>query len=173
MSIITKTSIADGIPFDPNLPGQIPTNGYLLTWNSTSQQWEARAAGSITNGVVPPFVFGKDGNCTVGTYFRTHVVPGGPGGSGQIIKGSNTLIEMGLTNVNAVASNTVVQLIRRTAINTWSDIAGASVTLIAGNYTQTNTGLSVVIGPDWEISAYNKSGSSLNNVLLTIYLVPQ
>ena len=123
------------------------------------------------SGVTPPFVMSKSGNATVGTYLR--VGESVSSNTGQLIKGVNYLIEMSVSNGSNVASNTVLQVQRRTGVNTFVDLAGASVTIPAGSYKATNTGLTISIGPDEEISAYVKSGSTLDNPILMIYCTPQ
>ena len=169
--MIKVTSVADGIPFDPNLPSQNPNNGYVLVWNSTLQLWQAQSVFSGGgSGVTPPFVFSKDGNCTVGTYLRTGVVATNL--TGQIIAGSNLIVKMDISLSATVATNTTVQLIRRTAVSTFTDISGGNIVISAGNYRSTSTGLSIALGPDWEIGAYNKSGSTLSNPVLMLYMVP-
>jgi hypothetical protein len=123
------------------------------------------------SGVTPPFTFAKDGNCTVGTDLRTGVVPSRT--AGQTIKGSNFIVQIEATSQNNVASTTRVQFSRRTAVSTWSDISGAYVDIPAGSYSGQNTGLAIAVGPDEEVGCYNKSGSTLNNVVVNIYLIPQ
>lgn len=148
-----------------------PPDGHVLTWIAARHRWEAAANGSASGGVVPPFVFSKDGHCTVGTYLRTGVVPGGAGGSGQLILGTNKLIGLDMRTSANVATKTRFQMARRTAVNTWSDIAGAFVEINAGSYVGT-VDLNISIGADWEVSFYNKSGSTTNNTVLVSYFTP-
>lgn len=168
---IQVTSVADGIPFDPELPGLDPSNGYVLTWNSTTKIWEAKAVGANSNGVTPPFVFSKDGNCTVGTYLRTGTVPTNL--TGQDIKGSNYIVEIRASNSSNVASTTRIQFVRRTAVSTFTDIAGAYIDIPAGSYRGERQGISIAIGPEWEIGCYVQSGSTLSNVVCMIFLISQ
>ena len=161
--IVKTTQVAKSTPFDN------ASNGFVS--NDTQAAIEEAKTG-YTGGVTPPFIFGKDGSCTVGTYLRTHVVPGGPGGSGQEIKGTNKLVEVNVSVGVNIANTTRFQLSRRTAVNTWVDIPNAYVDIAAGQYKGSNTGLSISIGPDWELGCYNKSGSSANNTVVVIYLMP-
>lgn len=125
----------------------------------------------VSSGVVPPFVFSKDGGVSVGTYLRTGAVQ--TDRSGQPIKGLNYVVEISATNLNQVASNTVIQFTRRTGRTTRTDITDLTVTIPAGTYFGTRTGISISIGPDWEIGCYNKSGSSLSDAVAILYLIAQ
>lgn len=146
------------------------TNGYVLTWNNSLNKFELLAVGSASGGVTPPFIFSKSGNASAGTYLRTGEAVTSK--TGQIIKGDNVIVEISVSNANNVGSNTVVQIQRRTALNTFSDVAGASVTIPSGTYKGTNSSLTISFGPDEEMSAYVKSGSTLNNPVLVVYLTP-
>ena len=146
------------------------TTGYVLTWNNTLNKFELLAVGSASGGVTPPFIFSKSGNASAGTYLRTGEAV--TSATGQIIKGDNLIVEISVSNAKVVGTNTVVQIQRRTALNTFSDVAGASVTIPSGTYKGTNSGLTISFGPDEEMSAYVKSGSTLNNPVLVVYLTP-
>lgn len=122
-------------------------------------------------GVVPPFVFSKDGTLPVGTFLRTGSVQ--TNNAGQIIKGTNNLIEIRATSAANAGSTTRIQFFRRTGVSTRTDITGAFVDIPAGNYQGSNTTLSISVGPDWEVGCYNASGSTLSNVVVVIYLTPQ
>lgn len=144
--------------------------GYVLTWNNTLSKFELLANGSASGGVVPPFIFSKDGNLTVGTYLRTGSVQ--TNNAGQLIRGNNKIIEIHATCGTTAGSTTRIQFFKRTAVATRSDVTNAYVDISVGNYKGSNTGLNISIGPDFEIGCYNKSGSTLQNVVVVIYLVP-
>lgn len=148
-------------------------NGYVLTWNTSLSKFELQPAGGAGggSGVTPPFVFSKDGNCTVGTYLRTGTVPTNL--TGQDIKGSNYIVEIRASTSSNVGSTTRIQFVRRTAVSTFVDITGAYVDIAAGTYRGERQGLTVAIGAEWEIGCYVKSGSTLNNVVCMIFLIPQ
>jgi hypothetical protein len=148
-------------------------NGYVLTWNNTLGKFELQPAGGAGggSGVTPPFVFSKDGNCTVGTYLRTGTVPTNT--TGQDIKGSNYIVEIRASNSGNAATTTRIQFVRRTAVSTFVDITNAYVDIPAGNYRGENQALSIAIGPEWEVGCYIKSGSTLSNVVCMIFLIPQ
>jgi hypothetical protein len=137
----------------------------LISFNDTDKE------PPIVSGVVPPFVFSKDGGTSVGTFLRTGAVQ--TDRTGQPIIGSNYAIEIQATNLNQVANNTVIQFTRRTGRTTRTDITGLTVTIPAGNYKGIRSGISIPIGPDWEVGCYNKSGSSLSNVVVVLYLTSQ
>jgi hypothetical protein len=151
--------------------------GVIPIWNATTQRWEAGSpssgVGGGGSGVVPPFTFSKDGNCTVGTAIRTGIVPSyGSGSSGQPIAGSNVAVKLSATNANNLGSTTRIQFARRTGLSTWSDIAGLYINIPAGSYGAHAIGLTALVGPDWEVGCYNKSGASLSNVVVVLYMVP-
>jgi hypothetical protein len=123
----------------------------------------------VSPGVSPGFVFAKDGNVTVGTHLRTGDVQTSK--TGQPIFGTNKLIRMRVSSAIVAVTNTVIQLRKRTAVSTFSDIAGALITLSAGNYTATAE-LDIVLPENVELCAYNKSGSALSNVVLVLFLMP-
>jgi hypothetical protein len=122
------------------------------------------------SGVTPPFVFSKDGGCTVGTYLRTGSVQ--TNRTGQIIKGSNYAVEIHVSNQATVASTTRVYFQRRSAVATRADIPNMYVDLPSGQYRAVRSGLQIPIGPDWEICVYNKSGSSLSDPVVIVYFLP-
>ncbi len=124
---------------------------------------------NISPGVTPGFVFAKDGNCTVGSYLRIGAVI--TSDAGHPIIGKNKLVRIRITAASAVGSNTVVQIQRRTAVGTRSDIAGASITIPAGQYSASAT-FDIALGTDPELCAYNKSGSTLQNVVMNVFLFP-
>ena len=125
--------------------------------------------GRQSNSVTPPFIFSYNGGAGVGTYLRTGSVPTNT--TGQRIKGTNTVLEIDVSASANVTATTTIQFQRRTAVSTFSNITGATVTLSAGQYTASNTGLSIPIGPDWEVSCYVSVGS-LTNPVVVIYPVP-
>ena len=170
---VKVTSVADGLPLDPTLPGANPSNGYVLTWNTTTKLWEAQPAGGIGGGpgVTPPFIFSKSGGTGVGSYLFVGNVASNK--SGQIIVGSNTIIKMIVSTSGTVASNTIVQLQRRTGVSTWTDIVGAAITINAGNYSDVTTGLNINIGPDYELACYVKSGVTIQDAILILFVIPQ
>lgn len=123
------------------------------------------------SGVTPPFVFSKSGNATVGTYLRTGEAVGSK--TGQLIKGLNYIVEVNASNGANAGSTTRIQFQRRTAVSTFSDITGAFVDIPSGTYKGQNTGLSISLGPDEEVSCYVKSGSTLSDPVVTLFLSPQ
>jgi len=98
--------------------------------------------------------------------------------AGYVISGSNYIAKLSVTNSSLITANknATFLLQRRTAINTFVDIANTSITIPAGSYSASISGLLIPIGPDWEISAYrvsNDQGGGVNNIVLTAYTVPQ
>lgn len=123
----------------------------------------------VSPGVTPGFVFSKDGTCGVGTYLRIGSVISSD--SGHPIIGKNKITRIRATNVNAVASNTVIQFQERTARLTRSDIAGASITIPSGAYNA-SVDIDVSLPVDVELCCYNKSGATLSNVVVNVFLFP-
>jgi hypothetical protein len=133
------------------------------------QIWGGGAGGS---GVTPPFVFSKSGGTAVGSYL--YVGQAVTSKTGQEIVGTNRIVKVGVSNSANVAANTKIQFQRRTALSTFVDIAGAEATIPSGSFRTTATLPSPVsIGPDWEISCYNKSGSTLSDPIVVLYLIPE
>jgi hypothetical protein len=153
--------VAKSIPFDNS------TNGFTSTDVQAAIE-ETKTGGS---GVVPPFVFSKDGNVTVGTYLRTGSVQ--TSATGQLIKGSSKIVEISASCDSNAASTTRIQFFQRTGVSSRADITGAYVDIPSGNYKGTRSSLSINIGPDWEIGCYSQSGSTIANVVVVIYLTPQ
>lgn len=145
--------------------------GFYLKTSAADTAWSFIGGGGGGTGVTPPFTFSKAGNAGPGTYLRTGEAV--TSSTGQPIKGLNYLVEMRCTNGSNVGAVTRVQLQRRTAVSTFVDITGAFVDIPIGQFQGESTGLSIVIGPEWEVSAYVVSGSTLNNPVLIFYLVPQ
>jgi hypothetical protein len=134
----------------------------LISFNDVAQE------PPIVSGVVPPFVFSKDGGTGVGTYLRTGAVQ--TDRTGQPIKGTNFAVEIRASNLNNVANTTRIQFTRRTGRTTRTDITDLYVDIPAGTYFGSRTSISILVGPDWEIGCYNKSGSSVSDVVVIIYL---
>lgn len=149
------------------------TNNYVLTWNTSANEFQLQPAGGAGGGtgVVNPLILSKSGNLTVGTYFRAGEAV--TSNTGLPIEGNNTIVKISVTNKNAIGSDTLIQITKRTSVSTFSDISGATVTILSGAYRGENTGLAINIGPDEELGAYNKSGSTLSEAILTINIVPQ
>jgi hypothetical protein len=122
-------------------------------------------------GVTPGFIFSKDGSCGVGTYLRIGSVV--TSDAGHPIIGKNRLITIRISAQSNVGSNTTVQIQKRTARTTRTDIAGASITIPSGNYTASVTFDPPIVLPDnVELCAYNKSGSTLSNAVMNVFLYP-
>lgn len=162
-SKITATAVAASVPFDN------ATNGFAAT-DAQAAIEEVKTGG---NGVTPPFFFSRSGSTlAAGTYFFTGNVS--TSSTGQLIAGSNKIIKIAVsTSANITGSPCLVQFQRRTAVATFVDIAGASISIPVGTYSATSTGLALLIGPDWELSCYFKSGGSPSNPVVGIYLIPQ
>lgn len=120
-------------------------------------------------GVTPGFVFSKDGSCGVGTYLRIGSVI--TSDSGHPIIGKNKIVKIRITAATNVANATTVQIQQRTAVGTRSDIAGALIVIPAGTY-KASTNLNVSLPVDVELCAYNKSGSTLSNAVMNVFLYP-
>jgi len=133
------------------------------------REFPSPASVNTSPGVTPGFLFSKDGSCGVGTYLRIGSVI--TSDAGHPIIGKNKLVRIRITCASNVGSNTVVQIQKRTAVGTRSDIAGASITILAGTYSASAT-FDIALGTDPELCAYNKSGSSLSNPVMNVFLFP-
>ncbi len=133
------------------------------------REFPAPASANTSPGVTPGFVFTKDGNCTVGTYLRIGSVI--TSDAGHPIIGKNKLVRIRITAASAVGTNTVFQIQKRTAVSTRTDVAGASITILAGQYSA-SASFDIALGTDPELCAYNKSGSTASNVVMNVFLFP-
>jgi len=127
------------------------------------------ASENTSVGVTPGFVFSKDGTTSVGTYLRIGSVV--TSDSGHPIIGKNKLVRMRATVKTQVGTATVIQLQERTGVNTRSDIVGASITIPSGQY-KASADFDIVLPEDVELCAYNKSGATLSNVVVNVFLFP-
>jgi hypothetical protein len=124
---------------------------------------------NTSTGVTPGFVFSKDGNTGVGTYLRIGSVV--TSDAGHPIIGKNKLVRMRATVKNVIGTATVIQLQERTDVNTRSDIAGAAITIPSGEY-KASADFDIILPEDVELCAYNKSGTTLSNVVVNVFLFP-
>lgn len=132
------------------------------------QIWGGGAGGS---GVTPPFIFSKSGGTSVGSYLYVGQVVTSK--AGQEILGTNKIVKVGVSNAVNVTANTTVQFRRRTGLTTFVDIPGAAAVVPNGAYkSETVFSAPVPIGPDWELACYNKSGASLSDAIVILYVVP-
>lgn len=157
------TQVATSTPFDPTT-----TNAAGLTSTDTQavieEIWQKVKGAS---GVTPPFFFGRVSGGGAGTYLTINGIATNK--VGQIVRGSNTLVGMTVTtSANVTGANAVIQIQQRTALNTFVDIAGASITILVGAYSATAI-LAVSLPANVEISAYIKSGST-SDINLQVYV---
>lgn len=131
------------------------------------QIWGGGSGGS---GVTPPFVFSKSGGLSVGSYLYTGQAVSNK--TGQEIAGENKIVKIGVSNAVNATADTVIQFQRRTSRTAFSDIAGATITVPTGSFRALTILSPLDIGPDWELSCYNKSGGSLQDPVVVLYLVP-
>lgn len=124
-----------------------------------------------SGGVTPFYQFSRAGTVlTAGTYLNVGTIASSS--VGQLVSGTNKIVRVAITTSLVVATPAVFQIQRRTGVATFTDIVGATVTLSATSYKQ-NVILTtpVLLGLDEEISAYIKSGSPSNPILL-IFVTP-
>lgn len=133
------------------------SNGFTVT--------ESQAA--IEQARLFNMVLSRGGTVGAGTYLQA----GGTllNATGIVMPAYCRLVGLTVSNGANVGSNTVLQLRSRTAVATFVDIAGTTITIPSGSYKASLTGLNVDLG-NIEISAYNKSGASLSSPILTLYL---
>jgi len=142
----------------------------ILRDNTTSNGvWMYQLAGKQTGGVTPPFIFSFAGGANIGTYLRSGSVP--TSDTGQVLKGTNRIVEIHVSSKAVVASNSTIQFQRRSAVSTRSDISGAFVTLPTGQYKGSSGPLNIIIGPDWEMACYTSLGS-FSSPVVVLYLEP-
>lgn len=107
---------------------------------------------------------------TVGTYLDSGGIASN--NTGQSVLGHGTLMDLSATNSVVVAITPMVfQLQRRTGVNTFEDIPGASITIPVGGYSEFKTFLPcIILDVDAEISVYLKSGDLPTNPVVQIHL---
>jgi hypothetical protein len=160
---VSSTQVAKSTPFDNS------TNGFA----STNVQAAIEEVKSPPNGVSPGFIFSKSGGSGVGAYLKTGEVL--TSNTGQLIRGLNYITQINAsTSANQTnAGGATLQLQRRTGLNTFVDIAGATVNIPNGSFSATHTGLSISIGSDWEISCYNTGPGNVSDCVVTLFVTPQ
>lgn len=157
-----KSDVAKSVPFDNS------TDGFVSDNVQAAIEEVRTMPGS---GVTPGFIFSRSGACVVGAYMYIGQVVSNK--TGMDMAGSNKIVKITVSNSTTVGSNTTVQIQQRTGLSTFADIVGASVIVLAGGFrVSTVLAVPISIGPDWEISCYNKSGSTLTDPVVTVYLVP-
>jgi hypothetical protein len=141
------------------------TNGLWLLSRSTP--------GGGGSGVTPPFIFSKSGGAGVNSYLKTGEVLTSK--TGQLIKGSNYIVELNCSNSATVGGTlgAIIKMQRRTGLSTFVDIPSATVTVPSGSYSGQSTGMLVSLGLDWELSCYNSGPENLIDPVVTMFLIPQ
>jgi hypothetical protein len=116
--------------------------------------------------------FSKSSGIAPGAYL--HIGQTLSNNAGFILNGSRTITQMSVSIANnmGVGNSATFRLQRRSAVSTFVDIAGTDITIASGQYRTVLTGLSVPIGPDWEISCYrlNAPTGTANNPVLNVFL---
>ena len=115
--------------------------------------------------------FTSSGKQRVGDYLLTGSIPSSV--TGQIIPGTGILQKFGVgVSTNITGTPCIFQIQKRTAVGTFTDIAGATLSIPVGAY-QASTTLAIQLGTDEELSVYYKSGGAPSNSVATIFVTPQ
>ena len=127
-----------------------------------------------SGGVTPPFFFARSATrFSAGSYLC--VGSSGTGivsnSVGQQIRGTSKLVAIYVTTSSLIATAPAVfQIQRRTGTAVFSDITGASGSIAINAYSVAyNLPTPIVIGPDYELAVYLKSGTC-DNPIVTLYL---
>lgn len=154
----TPVGYADTLNFDTNFT--VTADGY-----GTITVTDAYASFAT-------FTFGRTGTQAVGNYLMTSdSVPGSL--VGQIVPGAGIIARFGVGVSTAITGTpSVFQIQRRTAVATFADIAGATVSIPVGQFQATVTNLAILLAADQELSIYYKSGGVPANPVATIYVRP-
>jgi hypothetical protein len=158
------TQVASSVPFDN-------TSNRFVSTDTQAAIEEVRTPPNGGSGVTPPFMFSKSGGTSAGNYLYVGQVVSSK--TGQYIPGTNNIVKLTVSTSANVATNTTIQLQRRTAVATFIDIPLALVVIPAGTYkAEVTFSPSVAIGPDWEIACYNKAGSTVQDAIVLMFMVP-
>jgi len=123
-------------------------------------------------GVTPPFLFTENGNVGINKWLRIGNVDSSL--TAFPIFGRNRIVKMRAAAQGTVTTDTVIQLYDRTAITTYSLIAGATITIPAGQYEGSiQYSPSISLREDVELAAKIVSGSTLQNPVLCVFLMPR
>lgn len=125
-----------------------------------------------SGGVTPFYQFSRAGTVlTAGTYLNVGTIASS--GVGQLVSGTNKIVRLAITTSAAVTSvPAVIQIQRRTGVATFVDITNALISIPVGNYkTNLILSTSISLNLDDELSAYIKSGSPSNPIIL-IFVTP-
>lgn len=158
--------VAKSTPFDNSSNGMTSTD-------VQSAIEEVRSPPNGGSGVTPPFLFSRKGGIGINSYLQVGNVYSNQ--AGQVIPGTNRIVKITVTTSQVYNNAPTIQLQRRTGVSTRVDIAGAAITIIGDNAHYSATYIPVTpidIGPDWELSAYLKSGNNISDAVLLIYVVP-
>lgn len=142
--------------------------GNLLTWNTGTNSFELQPLGQITPNITPRCAFTKVGNLTVGTYLRIGEVISST--SGLTLRGSNKIVGIYVTAGTAATATSRIQLQRRTSVNTFVDITDAYVDVLLNEYKGKNDPISITLLANEELSCYLKSGATMTNVVVSVFL---
>jgi hypothetical protein len=156
---------ANNESYDPSVSGLAATDV-----QAAIDALSSRTGGG--GGVTPFYQYSRAGTLlTAGTYLNVGTISSGV--VGQLVTGTNKIVRIAITTSAAVGTAPAVfQIQRRTGVTTFSDIAGANISIPVSSY-KANLLLStpVSLNADEEISAYIKSGSP-SNPLLLIFVTP-
>jgi hypothetical protein len=127
-----------------------------------------------SEGVSATLTFTRNGGVSQGAYLNVGQTLSSF--CGYIINGSNYITKISISNSTVIASgkNAIFRLQRRTGLATFVDIPGTDITIPAGGYNATVSGILIPIGPNWEISAYRiggDQGGGVNNVIMNVFTV--
>lgn len=133
------------------------------------QHFPASQSALTSPGVTPGVAFGRSSTVSVGGYLQAAGVVSS--NCGYPIFGKNKIVRVRATNSSIVGTNTVIRFQVRTGLNTFTDLVGSDVTILAGNYS-VSTQLEVSLPEDPELSCYILSGSNLSNPIVNCFLFP-
>jgi hypothetical protein len=163
---VTSTQVASSLPYDNSITG-------LGSGDAQSAIDAIANKNNGTTGVTPFFQMGQQGGVGTSSYLRnSSQIPSNQ--VGQLIPGSNKIVKLTVSVSQSDNQIKSFKLQRRTSVNTFIDISGATISIPgdSSTYSVVVTGLNISIGPDWEIAAQVTSGNAQNPVL-SIFVVSQ
>lgn len=163
------------IDSDPTTGGGFAANMGSLAIADVGGFWQKTSAAATgwTPTNITAYAFGRSGAQTAGSYLKT--ASGVPSSVvGQMLPAFASLYRLSVTVSAAITgSPAVFQLQNRTAVGTFADVSGASVSIPVGAYVASSAVLGLQLATDQQMSLYFKSGGTPVDPVATLQVISQ